>query len=62
MTSGGNIFNDFPPNGDGGGTTTLGGGTAISGGGTPDTGGGTPFRPVPAEFNHCFYRANHVHA
>jgi len=38
----------------GGGTTTVGGGTVISGGGTPDTGGGTPFRPVPAEFNHCF--------
>jgi len=38
----------------GGGTITLGGGTAISGGGTPDTFGGTPFRPVPAEFNHCF--------
>ena len=50
-TSGGNNFNDFPPDGDGtslpgGGTTTLGGGTAISGGGTPDTGGGTPFRLI----------------
>jgi len=50
MTSGGNIFNDFPPVGGGtslpgGGTTTLGGGTAIiSGGGTLNTGGGTPFR------------------
>jgi len=38
----------------GGGVTTLVGGTAISGGGTPETGSGTPFRPVPAEFNHCF--------
>jgi len=36
MTSGGNNFNDYPENGDGG--------TAISRGGTPNTGCGTPFR------------------
>ena len=39
---------------DGGTTTTFGGGTAISGGGTPNIGGGAAFRPLPAEFNHCY--------
>jgi len=46
LTSGGNSFDDFPPNCDG--TASPDGGTTISGGGIPDIGRNA----VPTECNH----------